>query len=91
MLYNESEKYNLDLLGFAALETPVDIRNSKNVLYHNYKNTNIIQKPIIQTLFLSVNYIEYINLAITWVKCDAGSFLLLTTPRCLQDLRILVS
>ena len=56
MLYNESEKYNLDLLGFAALETPVDIRNSKNVLYHNYKNTNIIQKPIIQTLFLSVNY-----------------------------------
>ena len=56
ILYNESEKYNLDLLGFAALETPVDIRNSKNVLYHNYKNTNIIKKPIIQTLFLSVNY-----------------------------------
>ena len=55
-LYNESEKYNLDLLGFASVETTLDIRNSKKVIFYNYKNSQIIKQPIIKTLFIAMNY-----------------------------------
>ena len=55
-LYNESEKYNLDLLGFASVETTLDIKNSKKVIFYNYKNSQIIKQPIIKTLFIAMNY-----------------------------------
>ena len=55
-LYNESEKYNLDLLGFASVETTLDIRNSKKVIFYNYKNSQIIKQPIIKSLFIAMNY-----------------------------------
>ena len=55
-LYNESEKYNLDLLGFASVETTLDIKNSKKVIFYNYKNSQIIKQPIIKSLFIAMNY-----------------------------------
>ena len=51
-LYREAEKYNLDLLGFSAIDTGVEIKNVSKCKFFNYFETKIIKKPYIKNRFL---------------------------------------
>lgn len=51
-LYKEAKKYNLDLLGFSAILTGIEIKNLTKSLFFNYFETTIIQKPDIKKRFL---------------------------------------
>ena len=51
-LYNESEVNNLDLLGFASIVSPVEI---KPLEFYNYHETDIIKPPDIKARFLGSN------------------------------------
>ena len=51
-LYHESEKYNLDLLGFSTIGTPVEVKNIKKNNFIDYFETPIIRKPKIKRRFL---------------------------------------
>ena len=51
-LYSEAEINNLDLLGFAAITTPVEIKNVTPQFFSNYHQTPIIKKPNIKRRFL---------------------------------------
>ena len=54
-LYKEAKKYNLDLLGFSAIFTGVEIKNLTNNYFFNYFETKVIKKPNIKNRFLGVN------------------------------------
>lgn len=51
MLYHESEKFNLDLLGFSTISTPVEVTKAKYKSSLNYFKTPIIRKPKIKRRF----------------------------------------
>ena len=51
-LYCESENYNLDLLGFSIISTPVELKNIKENELNNYFETPIIRKPNIKRRFI---------------------------------------
>ena len=51
-LYNESEVNNLDLLGFASIVSPVEI---KPLEFLNHHETDIIKQPNIKSRFLGPN------------------------------------
>ena len=53
-LYNEAEKYNLDLLGFAGIITGVEINNIKKENFLNFNETNVINKTFIQERFFGL-------------------------------------
>ena len=52
-LYCESEKYNLDLLGFSVIGTPAEVKIKKENNVNNYFETPIIRKPNIKRRFLA--------------------------------------
>ena len=51
-LFYESEKYNLDLLGFSTIGTSIKVKNYKNNNFLDYFETPIIRKPNIKRRFL---------------------------------------
>ena len=51
-LYHESEKYNLDLLGFSTIGTSINVINYEKNNFINYFETPIIRKPNIKRRFL---------------------------------------
>ena len=51
-LYNESENYKLDLLGFSTFSTPVEVKNIKQNKFLNYFDTPIVRKPKIKRRFI---------------------------------------
>ena len=51
-LYNEAEKYNLDLLGFASINTTIGDDHLKIKEYINYIKTPVIKQPNIKKRFL---------------------------------------
>ena len=51
-LYFESEHYNLDLLGFSTIGTPIEVKNIKKNNFLNYFKTPIVRKPKIKRRFM---------------------------------------
>jgi len=54
-LYNEAEKYNIDLLGFAAINSGISFTNLRKNDYINYFRTSIIKQPYTKNRFLGSN------------------------------------
>lgn len=54
-LYREAEQYNLDLLGFSAIITRVEIKDIPKKHFHNYFRTKIIKKPYIKKRFIGLD------------------------------------
>ena len=57
-LYQEAERNNLELLGFASIYTTINIIDLKEDSFHNYIKTPIIKKPFIKDRFLTIKLIE---------------------------------
>ena len=55
ILFNEAEKYNLDLLGFASMIFSVETKYLIRKNFINYFKTSIIKKPNIKKRFLNHN------------------------------------
>ena len=51
-LYDETKKYNLDLLGFYIIGTGTEIKNIAKSDFLNYFGTTVIKKPYIKQRFL---------------------------------------
>ena len=51
-LYKEAKKYNLDILGFSAICTGIEIKDISKFNFLNYIGTKIIKKPYIKKRFL---------------------------------------
>ena len=69
-LYNETKKYDLDLLGFSTIGTRTEIKNIAKSDFLNYFGTKVIKKPYIQKRFLgSDSKIQSaINLCLYFIK-----------------------
>jgi len=52
-LYEESKKFNLDLLGFSGISTGIKIKNIHKSDFLNYISSGVIKKPYIKKRFLS--------------------------------------
>jgi len=51
-LYDEANKYNLDLLGFSTIYSGIEIKHLTKSSFFNYIETEVIRKPYIKKRFL---------------------------------------
>lgn len=71
-LYEESKKFNLDVLGFSGVSTGIKIKNIHKSDFINYIGTGVIKKPYIKKRFLTFDssILSRTNLCLYFIKTE---------------------
>ena len=71
-LYEESKKFNLDVLGFSGVSTGIIIKNIHKSDFINYIGTGVIKKPYIKKRFLTFDnsILSRTNLCLYFIKTE---------------------
>ena len=71
-LYEESKKFNLDVLGFSGVSSGIKIKNIHKSDFINYIGTGVIKKPYIKKRFLTFDssILSRTNLCLYFIKTE---------------------